>query len=97
MHSWLILSSPKRNGSKIEDSQRKFILQRTAKDNPRGALMAELKAVKESFVESTSLGKNDENKPPSLLPRKRSRQEEGVRIPRPENGSLYSRLEAAND
>ena len=62
-----------------EDEERMFILKRTMKDNPRGALMAELKAVKESFAKSTSLGRIAEDEH-TLLPRKRSHLDQEVRI-----------------
>ena len=73
-----------------EDEQRMFILQRIMKDNPCGALMAELKAVKESFAKSTSLGGIVEDEH-ALLPRKQPSGEEEVRIPRPANGHFYTR------
>ena len=73
-----------------EDEQRMFILQRIMKDNPCGALMAELKAVKESFAKSTSLGEIVEDEH-ALLPRKQPSGEEEVCIPRPANGHFYIR------
>jgi FtsZ-binding cell division protein ZapB len=83
------------------ENQNKFVLGRTMKDNPRDALLLELKSLRESLGtkkrSALSTLPNDSNH--ALLPRKIAKSDDDtsqIRIPRPKDGKLYTPQETVD-